>query len=83
MVKQQRCSCENLEVTMSESKVCFGRRVQIDDSNADVHSEYVTQYASNVHHDDDEDGEESDGELSEVEDFKSDDDEPAGAMEDV
>jgi len=45
--------------------------------------EYVTQYASNVHQDDDEDGEESDGELSEVEDFKSDDDEPAGAMEDV
>ena len=42
------------------------------------------QYASNVHHDDDEDGEESDGELSEVEDYKSDDDdEPAGAMEDV
>ena len=44
----------------------------------------MTQYASNVHQDDDEDGEESDGELSEVEDFKSDDDdEPAGAMEDV
>ncbi|RMD39632.1 hypothetical protein DV735_g5493, partial [Chaetothyriales sp. CBS 134920] len=45
--------------------------------------EYVTQYASNVHEDDDEDGEESDGELSSVEDFKSDDEEPAGAMEDV
>ena len=48
-------------------------------------TEYVTQYASNVHEDGDEDGEESDGELSEVEDFKSDDEEPepAGAMEDV
>jgi hypothetical protein len=46
--------------------------------------EYVTQYASNVHEDGDEDGEESDGELSEVEDFNSDgEDEPAGAMEDV
>ncbi|RMZ90012.1 hypothetical protein DV736_g2764, partial [Chaetothyriales sp. CBS 134916] len=45
--------------------------------------EYVTQYASNVHEDGDEDGEESDGELSPVEDFKSDDEEPAGAMEDV
>ena len=43
----------------------------------------MTQYASNVHQDDDEDAEESDGELSEVEDYKSDDDEPAGAMEDV
>ncbi len=45
--------------------------------------DYVTQYASNVHEDGDEDREESDGELSEVEDFKSDDEEPAGAMEDV
>ena len=51
---------------------------------ADAQAEYVAQYASNVHEDGEEDGEESDGELSEVEDFKSDDeDEPAGAMEDV
>ena len=51
--------------------------------NTDLSTEYVAQYASNANQDDEEDGEESDGELSEVEDFKSDDDEPAGAMEDV
>jgi hypothetical protein len=44
-------------------------------------TEYVTQYATNVHNDDDEEEPESDGELSEVEDFKSDDEEPAGRME--
>lgn len=43
--------------------------------------EYVTQYATNVNNDDEEEDPESDGELSEVDDFKSDDDEPAGRME--
>ena len=46
-----------------------------------IHLEYVTQYATNVHNDDEEEDQESDGELSEVEDFKSDDEEPAGRME--
>lgn len=45
--------------------------------------EYVTQYATRAHLENDEDGEEDDGELSEVEDFRSDhgDEEPAGHME--
>jgi hypothetical protein len=48
------------------------------------YAEYVNQYATNIHADADEGEDESDGELSEVEDFDSDgDDEPAGAMEDV
>jgi ubiquitin-conjugating enzyme E2 H len=46
-------------------------------------AEYVVQYASNVHEDGHEDEGESDGELSDVGDFKSDDDEPAGRLEDV
>jgi len=46
--------------------------------------EYITQYATNIHDEHDEDEHETDGELSEVEDFDSDgEDEPAGAMEDV
>lgn len=46
--------------------------------------EYIAQYATNIHADADEDENETDGELSEVEDFNSDgEDEPAGAMEDV
>jgi len=46
--------------------------------------EYITQYATNIHDDADEDEGETDGELSEVEDYNSDgEDEPAGAMEDV
>ena len=45
--------------------------------------EYVVQYASYVHEDGHGDEEESDGELSDVGDFKSDDDEPAGRLEDV
>lgn len=44
-------------------------------------TEYVQQYASNAQVENDENGEESDGELSEVEDFKSDDEEPAGRMD--
>ena len=44
----------------------------------------MSQYATNVHDDGDEEENESDGELSEVEDFNSDgEDEPAGAMDDV
>lgn len=46
-----------------------------------VWAEYVQQYASNAQVENDENGEESDGELSEVEDFKSDDEEPAGRMD--
>lgn len=46
--------------------------------------EYITQYATNIHDDADEDEGETDGELSEVEDYNSDgEDEPAGTMEDV
>ncbi|KIX05777.1 ubiquitin-conjugating enzyme E2 8 [Rhinocladiella mackenziei CBS 650.93] len=46
--------------------------------------EYINQYATNIHDDADEDEGETDGELSEVEDFNSDgEDEPAGTMEDV
>ncbi len=46
--------------------------------------EYIVQYATNIHDDADEDEGETDGELSEVEDFDSDgEDEPAGTMEDV
>ncbi|KPI39396.1 uncharacterized protein AB675_4963 [Cyphellophora attinorum] len=45
--------------------------------------EYVTQYATRAHLENDDDNEEDDGELSEVEDFRSDhgDEEPAGHME--
>lgn len=46
--------------------------------------EYVNQYATNIHDDADEEEGETDGELSEVEDFNSDgEDEPAGKLEDV
>ncbi|OAL23920.1 hypothetical protein AYO20_10832 [Fonsecaea nubica] len=48
------------------------------------YEEYIAQYATNIHDDHDEDEHETDGELSEVEDFNSDgEDEPAGTMEDV
>lgn len=44
----------------------------------------MRQYATNIHEHSDEEDKESDGELSEVEDFDSDDeDEPAGTMDDV
>jgi hypothetical protein len=66
---------------MPKSKVGLVRRERV--SIAYVVLEYVNQYATNAHQEDEEDGAESDGELSEVGDFKSDDDEPAGAMEDV
>ena len=53
-------------------------------NNADGFAEYVQRYASKHVNDEDGDGEESDGELSEVEDFQSDgEDEPVGAMEDI
>lgn len=64
-----------------ESKVCPFSCEGCSDTDSVL--EYVTQYASNVHQDDDEDDQESDGELSEVDDYKSDDDEPAGKLEDV
>lgn len=44
----------------------------------------MQKYASNNPNDEDGEEGESDGELSEVEDFQSDgEDEPAGAMEDI
>lgn len=47
-------------------------------------TEYVHQYATNIHDAADEEEGETDGELSEVEDFNSDgEDEPAGKLEDV
>lgn len=71
----------NLRATTQKSKV--GLLLYGGVLTAYEELEYVVQYASNVHQEDEEDGAESDGELSEVGDFKSDDDEPAGAMEDV
>ena len=58
-----------------------GLQTQCARSVTNLCPEYVTQYASKAQVDNEEDGEESDGELSEVEDFKSDDDEPAGRMD--
>ena len=47
-------------------------------------TEYVHQYATNIHDAADEEEGETDGELSEIEDFNSDgEDEPAGKLEDV
>lgn len=44
----------------------------------------MKQYATNIHEHNDEDDQETDGELSDVEDFDSGgEDEPAGAMDDV
>ena len=46
--------------------------------------DYVKQYATNIHEQSDEEDKESDGELSEVEDYNSDgEDEPAGRLDDV
>ena len=46
--------------------------------------EYVERYASNNPNDEDGEEGETDGEMSEVEDYQSDgDEEPAGAMEDI
>lgn len=46
--------------------------------------DYVKQYATNIHEQSFEEDKESDGELSEVEDYNTDgEDEPAGAMDDV
>lgn len=46
--------------------------------------DYVKQYATNINEHSDEEDKETDGELSEIEDYESDgDDEPAGPMEDV
>lgn len=54
------------------------------DYGTDDRSEYVKQYATNIDEQSDEEDKESDGELSEVEDYHTDgEDEPAGAMDDV
>lgn len=51
---------------------------------ADDFADYVKQYATNIHEQSFEEDKESDGELSEVEDYNTDgEDEPAGAMDDV
>lgn len=44
----------------------------------------MKQYATNIHEHSDEEDKETDGELSEVEDYESDgEDEPAGRLDDV
>ncbi|KAF7845729.1 hypothetical protein BT93_L0956 [Corymbia citriodora subsp. variegata] len=45
--------------------------------------EYVKQYATNIHEQDDTADKESDDELSEVEDYHTDDEEATGAIDDV
>lgn len=50
---------------------------------ADPLAEYVEKYATNINEQDETAEKESDDELSEVEDYNSDEDEPAGAMDDV
>lgn len=47
-------------------------------------ADYVKQYATNIHEQNDEEDKDEDSELSEVEDYHTDgEDEPAGAMDDV
>lgn len=46
--------------------------------------DYVKQYATNIHEQNDTEDKEEDSDLSEVEDYHTDgEDEPAGAMDDV
>lgn len=47
-------------------------------------ADYVKQYATNIHEQNDEEDKEEDSDLSEVEDYHTDgEDEPAGTMDDV
>jgi len=70
---------------MFESKVANRQGTLImEKRQTDYLPDYVKQYATNIHEQSDEEDKESDGELSEVEDYNTDgEDEPAGAMDDV
>jgi len=83
MEKLRLFSCVNRKVTTRKSRVCLSCQ-SIEGQLANESTDYVTQYATNVHDDAEEEDGESDGELSEVEDFDSDGEEgAAGKMDDL